>query len=79
MASKPRRASDLPKAAVDALWHGNVIEEIFAETEEGKYDLLSMGSSYSVHSLRQMYSANVTSEIMERVRCPVMTARFRTE
>jgi len=58
--------------------HGNVIEEIFAETEEGKYDLLSMGSSYSVHSLRQMYSANVTAEIMERVHCPVMTARFRT-
>jgi nucleotide-binding universal stress UspA family protein len=59
--------------------HGNVIEEIFAETEESKYDLLCMGSSYSVHSLRQMYSANVTSEIMERVHCPVMTARFRNE
>lgn len=58
--------------------HGNIIEEIFAETQEG-YDLLCMGSSYSVHSLRQMYSANVTSEIMERVRCPVMTARFKTE
>jgi ribosomal protein L7/L12 len=28
MASKPRRASDLPKAAVEALWHGNVIEAI---------------------------------------------------
>ena len=59
--------------------HGNVIEEIFAETEEGKNDLLCMGSSYSVHSLRQMYSANVTAEIMERVHCPVMTARFRNE
>lgn len=59
--------------------HGNVIEEIFAETEEGGHDLLCMGSSYSVHSLRQMYSANVTAEIMERVRCPVMTARFRRE
>jgi nucleotide-binding universal stress UspA family protein len=56
---------------------GNVIEQIFAETEEGQYDLLCMGSSYSVHSLRQMYSANVTAEIMERVRCPVMTARFK--
>ena len=59
--------------------HGNVIEEILAETLEGKYDLLCMGSSYSVHSLRQMYSANVTAEIMERAQCPVMTARFRTE
>ncbi len=59
--------------------HGNVIEEILAETLEGDYDLLCMGSSYSVHSLRQMYSANVTAEIMERVHCPVMTARFRRE
>jgi len=59
--------------------HGNVIEEIQAELLEGRYDLLCMGSSYSVHSLRQMYSANVTAEIMERVRIPVLTARFRLE
>lgn len=58
---------------------GNVIEGIIAESIEGNYDLLCMGSSYSVHSLRQMYSANVTAEIMDRVRCPVMTARFRVE
>lgn len=58
---------------------GNVIEGIIAESIEGNYDLLCMGSSYSVHSLRQMYSANVTAEIMDRVRCPVMTARFRIE
>lgn len=59
--------------------HGNVIEEILAESHNGNYDLLCMGSSYSVHSLRQMYSANVTAEIMERASCPVMTARFKTE
>lgn len=57
---------------------GNVIEEIFAGMNEGNFDLLCMGSSYSVHSLRQMYSANVTAEIMERIRRPVMTARFRS-
>jgi nucleotide-binding universal stress UspA family protein len=57
---------------------GNVIEEILAETSGGNYDLLCMGSSYSVHSLRQMYSANVTAEIMERAQRPVMTARFRS-
>lgn len=28
MTNKPRRASDLPKAAVEALWQGNVIEAI---------------------------------------------------
>jgi hypothetical protein len=28
MSHKPRRSPDLPKAAVDALWQGNVIEAI---------------------------------------------------
>jgi hypothetical protein len=28
MANKPRRSSDLPKGAVEALWQGNVIEAI---------------------------------------------------
>ncbi|HWF60044.1 MAG TPA: hypothetical protein VN666_07015 [Nitrospira sp.] len=28
MANKPRRSSDLPKAAIEALWQGNVIEAI---------------------------------------------------
>jgi nucleotide-binding universal stress UspA family protein len=56
---------------------GNVVEEIRSEAKEGKYDLLCMGSSYSVHSLRQMYSPNVTAEIVEGVDCPVLTARYR--
>ncbi len=55
---------------------GNVVEEILAETKDGKYDLVCMGSSYSVHSLRQMYSTNVTSEIFDAVHCPVLTARY---
>ncbi len=57
---------------------GNVIEEILSEVRQGNHDLLCMGSSYSVHSLRQMYSANVTAEIMEHVHRPVMTARFKS-
>jgi nucleotide-binding universal stress UspA family protein len=55
---------------------GNVVEEILAEIQEGNYDLLCMGSSYSVHSLRQMYSPNVTVEIVSGVNCPVLTARY---
>lgn len=55
---------------------GNVVEEILAETKDGQYDLVCMGSSYSVHSLRQMYSPNVTSEISEAANCPVLTARY---
>jgi ribosomal protein L7/L12 len=34
MANKARRASDLPKAAVEALWHGNVIEAITVVRQE---------------------------------------------
>jgi nucleotide-binding universal stress UspA family protein len=56
---------------------GNIVEEILAEAKEGNYDLLCMGSSYSVQSLRQMYSANVTAEIAESVHCPLLTARFK--
>lgn len=72
-------AKALGVAAEVKVRQGNVIEEILAESREGNYDLLCMGSSYSVNSLRQMYSANVTAEIMARAACPVMTARFKTD
>lgn len=58
---------------------GNVVEEILAEAKEGNYDLLCMGSSYSVHSLRQLYSPNVTAEIADGTHCPVLTARYKKE
>jgi hypothetical protein len=34
MAHKPRRSADLPKAAIDALWRGNVIEAIKVVRQE---------------------------------------------
>jgi hypothetical protein len=34
MANKPRRASDFPKGAVEALWRGNVIEAIKVVRQE---------------------------------------------
>jgi len=34
MSNKPRRSSGLPKAAVEALWQGNVIEAIKAVRQE---------------------------------------------
>jgi ribosomal protein L7/L12 len=39
MSNKPRRASDLPKTAVDALWQGNVIEAIKVVRLEQKIGL----------------------------------------
>lgn len=58
---------------------GNVVEEILAEVKDGNYDLLCMGSPYSVNSLRQMYAPNVTAEIAEGAACPVLTARYKRE
>lgn len=78
-----RQALDIAKAdgltATVTGRQGNVVEEILAEIKEGKYDLVCMGSSYSVHSLRQMYSPSITSEISEVITCPVLTARYTKE
>jgi nucleotide-binding universal stress UspA family protein len=56
---------------------GNVVEQILAEVKEGDYDIVCMGSSYSAHSLRQLYTPNVTAEVAEAVHCPVLTARYK--
>jgi nucleotide-binding universal stress UspA family protein len=56
---------------------GNVEEEILAEVQAGSYDLLCMGSVYSLNSLRQLYSPNVTADIAEATLCPILTARNR--
>ncbi|MCA1899203.1 MAG: universal stress protein [Chloroflexi bacterium] len=58
---------------------GDVVEEILAEVKEGDYDLLCMGSPYSVNALRQFYATNVTAEVAENAHCPVLTARFKRE
>lgn len=56
---------------------GIVVEEILAEVEEGQYDMVCMGSSYSAHTLRQYYAPNVTAEVAEAVHCPLLTARYQ--
>jgi len=55
---------------------GNIVEQILAEIREGDYDIACLGSSYSAHSLRQLYSPNVTAEVAESAYCPILTARF---
>lgn len=60
--------------------NGNVVEEILAEVKEGNYDLVCMGSPFGSHTLRHLYTPNVTAEIAEADLVPVLTARFiRTE
>ncbi len=54
---------------------GHVVEEILAETKEGNYDLVCMGSHFSTHALRQLYMPNVTAEVAEATGCPMLTVR----
>lgn len=56
---------------------GNIVDEILAEIKEGDYDLVCMGSAYSAHTLRQYYTPNITAEVAEGTRCPVLTARHK--
>jgi nucleotide-binding universal stress UspA family protein len=56
---------------------GIVVEEIVDEVQEGNYDMVCMGSSYSANTLRQYYAPNVTAEIADVVRCPLLIARYR--
>ena len=54
---------------------GHVVEEILAEVKRGDYDMVCMGSRYSAHALRQLYTPNVTAEVAEAAHCPVLTVR----
>ena len=56
---------------------GIVVEEIVDEVQEGNYDMVCMGSSYSANTLRQYYAPNVTAEIADIVRSPLLIARYR--
>jgi nucleotide-binding universal stress UspA family protein len=54
---------------------GHVAEEILAEVKSGNYDLVCMGSRYSAHALRQLYTPNITADVAESANCPVLTVR----
>jgi nucleotide-binding universal stress UspA family protein len=74
-----RKAVDIAKAAgLNAhlvTRQGHVVEEILAEIREGNYEMVCMGSAYSAHTLRQLYTPNVTAEVAEAAPCPVLTVR----
>lgn len=76
-----RTALDIAKAAgLNAKLitrQGHVVEEILAEIKEGEYDMVCMGSAYSAHSIRQLYTPNVTAEVAEAGLCPTLTVRHR--
>jgi nucleotide-binding universal stress UspA family protein len=74
-----RKGLDIAKAAgLNAnliTRQGHVVEEILGEIRRGNYDMVCMGSRYSAHGLRQLYTPNVTAEVAELGNCPVLTVR----
>lgn len=72
-------ANEMGLQAAVKVRNGNVLEEISAEIHEGGYDLVCMGSLLSGSALRQLYTPNVTAEIAEADKVPVLTARFVRE
>jgi len=57
---------------------GIIAEEILDEIKSGEFDLVCMGSPYSAHSLRHLYTSNITADVAEAGLAPVLTARFST-
>jgi len=69
-------AAEMGLNAKSVAREGNIVEQILAEIRDGDYDIACLGSSYSTHSLRQLYSPNVTADVAEGAQCPILTARF---
>jgi nucleotide-binding universal stress UspA family protein len=55
--------------------HGIVIDQVFAEAEEGKYDLIVSGSSQARGMLRHYIMGDLTRSILNHAACPVLVAR----
>jgi nucleotide-binding universal stress UspA family protein len=55
--------------------HGIVLDQVFAEVEEGDYDMIVGGSSRARGVLRHYIMGDVTRAILNQARCPVLVAR----
>ena len=55
--------------------HGVVLSQVFAEVNEGKYDLIVTGSSQARGLLRHYIMGDLTRSILNRANCPVLVAR----
>jgi nucleotide-binding universal stress UspA family protein len=55
--------------------HGIVLDQVFAETQEGNYDLVVTGSSQARGMVRHYIMGDLTRKILNRADCPVLVAR----
>lgn len=73
-----RQKRDLERLGVSAdvrLRHGIVIDQVFAEVQEGNYDLIVTGTSQARGLLRHYIMGDLTRSILNRANVPVLVAR----
>jgi nucleotide-binding universal stress UspA family protein len=73
-----RQKRDLASLGVRAevrVRHGIVLDQVFAEAEEGNYDLVVTGSSQARGMLRHYIMGDLTRSILNHATCPVLVAR----
>jgi nucleotide-binding universal stress UspA family protein len=59
------------------LRHGPVAEQIMSEIREGEYDLVALGSTHAVQSLRRYFVSSITDLVVEHAGRPVLVVRHR--
>lgn len=70
--------ADLEKLGVLAevrIRHGIVVDQVFAEAREQRYDLIVSGSSRARGMLRHYIMGDLTRTILNHANCPVLVAR----
>ena len=70
--------ADLEKLGVPAevrVRHGIVVDEVFAEARERKYDMIVTGSSQARGMFRHYIMGDLTLSILNHANCPVLVAR----
>ena len=55
--------------------HGIVLDQVFAETREGGYDLIVAGSTRARGVVRHYIMGDLTRKILNRANCPILVAR----
>ena len=55
--------------------HGIVVDQVFAETRKGEYDLVVTGSTQARGVVRHYIMGDLTRQILNRASCPILVAR----
>ncbi len=70
-----RSLSDLEIDAQLELRHGDVTDEILREAEAGHYNLVVIGAAAPHQRLRNWILGNITQQVVNHIRCPVLIVR----